>query len=224
MVIGQERPIHTNTMRDSDLENAASEHYSAELPYHNFGHALSAALTGLKIVQDCRLENIPVDENIVYCALLFHDAGYHRDHEKMGFSTKEALSAQIARDILEKKPYPTEFIEKVEQAILCTTRDASCTTTEENAVRAADLSGLAAEYSVFRQNTVLLKQEFEMLYGQQIEWVQWIQRATTIIGGYLNQELRLTEFYSGQPGQSPFHKKIKQNLSQLNAEISPPER
>ncbi len=140
----------------------------------------------------------------------------------MGFDTKEALSARIARDILEKKPSPDGFIEKVEKAILCTTRDASCTTTEENAVRAADLSGLAADYSVFRQNTLLLKQEFEFLCGQKVGWEQWIERATTIIGGYLRQELQLTQFYSGQPGHSPFHKKIKQNLLQLNAEVSPP--
>jgi len=210
-------------MRDSDLEQAASENYSPDLPYHNFGHALSAALTGLKIAQDCRLENIPIDDTIVYCALLFHDAGYHHDHEKMGFESKEALSARIARDILGKKPYPTGFIEKVENAILCTTREASCTTTEENAVRAADLSGLAADYSVFRRNTVLLKQEFEFLHGQKVEWEQWIERATTIIGGYLSQELRLTQFYSGQPGESPFHQKIKQNLLQLNAEVQPPQ-
>jgi predicted metal-dependent HD superfamily phosphohydrolase len=209
-------------MRDSDLEQAASEYYSSELPYHNFGHALSSALTGLKIAQECRLENIPIDDTIVYCALLFHDAGYHHDHEKMGFDSKEALSAQIARDILGKRPFPTKFIEKVEKAILCTTRDASCTTTEENAVRAADLSGLAADYAVFRQNTVLLKEEFEFLYGHKVEWGQWVERATTIIGGYLKQELRLTRFYSGQPGQSPFHKKIKQNLLQLNAEVSSP--
>jgi predicted metal-dependent HD superfamily phosphohydrolase len=221
MLIRQERQDDAKTMRDSDLEHAASEYYSPDLPYHNFGHALSAALTGLKIAKDCRLENIPIDETIVYCALLFHDAGYHQDHEKMGFDTKEALSAHIARDILVKKPYPPGFIEKVETAILCTTRDASCTTTEDNAVRAADLSGLAAEYSVFRRNTVLLKQEFEFLYGQKVEWEQWVERATTIIGGYLNQEFRLTQFYSGQPGQSPFHQKIQQNLLQLNSEVLP---
>ena len=222
MLIRQEREHKTITMRDSGLEEAASKYYSSDLPYHNFDHALSAALTGLKIAQECRLENIPIDDSIVYCALLFHDAGYHKDHEKMGFQTKEALSARIARDILEKKPCPTGFIEKVENAILCTTRDASCTTTEENAVRAADLSGLAADYPVFRRNTVLLKQEFELLYSQKVEWEQWIERATMIIGGYLSQELRLTNFYSGQPGQSQFHQKIKENLEKLNAEVSSP--
>ena len=205
-------------MRDSDLEQVVSEYYSPDLPYHNFGHALTSALTGLEIVQDCRSENIPIDETIVYLALLLHDAGYHQDHEKMGFDTKEALSAHIAREILEKKQHPTDFIDQVEKAILCTTREASCITTEENAVRAADLSGLAAEYSVFRRNTELLKQEFEFLYGQKVGWEQWRERATTIIGGYLSQELRLTHFYSGPPGQSPFHEKIKQNLILLNGE------
>ncbi|MDX1411058.1 MAG: HD domain-containing protein [Nitrospirales bacterium] len=222
MLARLERQHNAKMMRDADLEQAASEYYNPELPYHNFGHALSAALTGLKIAQECRDENIPIDDSIVYCALLFHDAGYHQDHEKLGFESKEALSAKIARDILEKKSYPDGFIDNVEKAILCTTREASCTTTEENAVRAADLSGLAAEFSVFRRNTELLKQEFEILYSQKIEWEQWIERATTIIGGYLRQELRLTQFYSGQPGQSPFHQKIKQNLFQLNAEVLPP--
>ena len=208
-------------MRDTELEQLASEYYSPELPYHNFGHALSSALTGLEIVNDCRIENIPIDQSIVYTALLFHDAGYHQDHEKMGFDTKEALSARIARETLEKKSHQLEFIEKVEKAILCTIRDASCTTTEEHAVRAADLSGLASEYSIFRRNTELLKQEFEILYGQKVEWDQWRERATTIIGGYLSQEFRLTHFYSGPPGQSPFHKKVKHNLVLLNGEKLP---
>jgi len=221
MPIRQERQDAAWIMRDPELEQLASGYYTSDLPYHNFGHALSSALKGLEIVQECQHENIPIDESIVYCALLFHDAGYHQDHEKMGFDHKEALSAKIARDILEKKSHPIGFIDKVEKAILCTIRDASCTTTEENAVRAADLSGLAAEYSVFRRNTELLKQEFEFLYGQKVGWEQWRERATTIIGGYLSQELRLTHFYSGQPGQSPFHKKIKQNLLQLNAEVLP---
>lgn len=205
-------------VRDTDLELLASEYYSATLPYHNFGHALASVQTGLAIAQDCRREGIPIDEAIVYCALLFHDAGYHQDNEKMGFATKEALSAHIVRKVLEKKSAPSGFIERVEQAILCTMRDASCTTTEEHAVRAADLSGLAAEYSVFRHNTELLKQEYEILYGQPVTWDEWRKRATNIIELYLSQEFRLTQYYSGQPGQSPFHQKVKQNLLQLNAE------
>ena len=209
------------SVRDPDLERAASENYSSDLPYHNYGHALTVALNGLKIAQDCRLEHIPIDEYIVYCALLFHDAGYHQDHQKMGFDSKEALSARIAREILGEKPRPTGFIERVENAILCTTREAVCTTIEDNAVRAADLSGLAADYTVFRHNTVLLKQEFEMLNGEEVSWAQWIERATTIVTGYLSQEFRLTKFYSGPPGESPFHQKVKMNLDRLNAETSP---
>ena len=136
----------------------------------------------------------------------------------MGYATKEALSAHIAREVLGKKPQPPELINRVEKAILCTIRDASCVTTEEHAVRAADLSGLAAEYSVFRRNTELLKLEYEMLFGQPVNWEEWKKRATNIIELYLTQELRLTRYFSGQPGQSPFHKKVKQNLLQLNAE------
>lgn len=206
-------------IRNPELERLASQYYSPELPYHNFEHALTSAQTGLDIVQDCQREGVSVDEAIVYCALLFHDAGYHQDHEESGFVTKEALSARIAREVLEKKTQSDGFIFRVEQAILSTTRDASCLTTEDNAVRAADLSGLAAEYPVFRRNTELLKQEYELLYGQQLTWAEWIMRANTIIETYLNQEIRLTRFYSGEPGQSPFHLKIKQNLLQLNAEI-----
>ena len=205
-------------MRTPELEQAASEHYNPDMPYHNFGHALASALTGLEIVEDCRRENIPIDQSVVYCALLFHDAGYHQDHEKMGFKSKEALSAHIARTVLEKHGHPDEFIERVEKAILCTIRDASCLTTEDNAVRAADLSKLAADYSVFRHNTELLRQEYEILFGQSVTWEEWKKRSTKIIELFLSQEFRLTRFYSGQPGHSPFHKKVKQNLVQLNTE------
>ena len=205
-------------MRDPELEQAASEHYNPDMPYHNFGHALASALTGLEIVEDCRRENIPIDQGVVYCALLFHDAGYHQDHERMGYTHKEALSAHIARTVLEKHSQPSEFIERVEKAILCTIRDASCLTTEDNAVRAADLSKLAADYSVFRHNTELLKQEYEILFGQPITWEEWKKRSTNIIELFLSQEFRLTRYYSGPAGHSPFHKKVKQNLRQLNTE------
>lgn len=207
-------------MRNKNIEKAAAALYDPKLPYHNFGHAYTVMLEGQAIVERCREENIAIDAEAVYYALLFHDAGFHEDETALGFESKEAYSAHLAKQTLSDCGISAEVIKKVEAAILSTHCDALCYSNEDRAVRAADLSGLAIDYNEFKENTVKLKQEFELMYGQSIEWTDWKEKAIERIELFLRADMKLTSHYCDEQGNSRFHAKVRENLQTLSADES----
>ena len=132
-------------VRDKQLEAEARALYSATLPYHNFDHIQDTLQAAGKVIERCREENIRIDTEVVYYALLFHDAGYQDDHLAHGFASKERYSVALAEPILRRHGVNATQVEKTVAAILATERDAVCVSAEQKAVRAADLSGLAAD-------------------------------------------------------------------------------
>jgi predicted metal-dependent HD superfamily phosphohydrolase len=204
--------------RNDALEARASALYDAALPYHNFAHALDAVRAGQLLVDRCRDDGVPIEADVVYYALLFHDAGYHEDHNRYGYATKEEYAAALARDVLTDFGVSPQTIARVGAAILATHRDAVFQTNEEKAVRAADLAGLAAEYPVFRASSERLKQEWEFLHGFEISWRQWIDGTREVIGFFLAQDIRLTRYYLDAQGDSVFHKRAEANMRRLYEE------
>jgi predicted metal-dependent HD superfamily phosphohydrolase len=154
-------------IRNAHLEKVAAELYSDEMPYHNFVHVLGTLAAGEKLVDRCLAEGVSINAEVVYYALLFHDAGYHEDHISKGFTSKEEYSAHLAVRCLRAEAIPEDTIERIAAAILSTQRDAKFTSNEEKAVRAADLAGLAGDYKTFRSNAEKLRQEEETLTGVQ---------------------------------------------------------
>jgi predicted metal-dependent HD superfamily phosphohydrolase len=207
------------SIREGDLEAEAAALYSAELPYHNFEHILITFESAERIIRHCIDEGVRVDAKIVYYALLFHDAGYHENHIARGFATKEAYSAELARAALLRRQVPTTVIGKVVAAILSTERDASFVSAEQKAVRAADLSGLAADYAVFLDNTERLKQEFDLSRGASSTWAEWLPRVKETVEHYLAQEIRLTSYFCNGDGESEFHRAARDNLARLQQEF-----
>ncbi len=205
-------------LRDPDLENEVAALYSTALAYHNFEHALDTLDAADDIVQKCIDEGIRVDAQVVYYALLFHDAGFVDDHGALGFATKEAYSADLAAARLARRDIARNTIDKVVAAILSTHKDANFITAEQKAVRAADLSGLAADYERFARNSANLKAEYEMLNGKQLDWPQWVDNVSATIRFYLSQEIRLTTYFSDGEGRSRFHNAVRSNLDRLIAD------
>lgn len=202
-------------MRDEKLEQIAIRLYDPKLNYHNFGHIRDVMQAGNKTVAKCKAEGVEIDEAAVYYAILFHDAGFIEDHVSKGFDSKEAYSAEIAVQILEENGIDKATVQKVKQAILATHVDAKCVSNEDKAVRSSDLAGLADEYKVFKQNTVDLKNELEMMTGKKITWEQWKALAADRIELFLREELHLTsDYYNGQ-GESRFHVNTRKNVNQL---------
>ncbi len=208
----------TGHIQDDWMEEQVKKYYSPRLPYHNFGHIEKVILAGRSIVDRCRDEGIRVEDEVVYYALLFHDAGYLEDHIKKGFDTKEAYSARIARELLSKAKHAEAMIVKVEKAILATHRDGAFISTEQKAVRAADLSGLATDYEEFRQNTEDLHREHEFLNNCTISWDEWKLRVAEVLSFYLSQEIRITSYFTNGKGKSVFHQIASENLRRLMAE------
>ena len=209
-------------VRDPGLEAEARALYSARLPYHNFDHILDTLQAAATIVDRCRAENIRVDVAVVYYALLFHDAGYHEDHRARGFQTKERYSAALAEPVLRRHGVAAGHIEKTANAILATERDAVFVSAEQKAVRAADLSGLAADYPRFVQSSLKLKREHEVLYQSELSWPEWQAMSREVLGHYLKQEIRLTSYYHDECGDSAFHKAVRANLTRLLQEPREP--
>ena len=87
-------------IRNKQLEAQARALYSDALPYHNFDHIQDTLQSAAMVVERCQEEHIRIDAEVVYFALLFHDAGYQDDHLARGFATKERYSAALAEPIL----------------------------------------------------------------------------------------------------------------------------
>jgi predicted metal-dependent HD superfamily phosphohydrolase len=202
-------------VRDFDLEEEVKKLYSPSLPYHNFQHVIDTITAAEKIIQRCNTEGIRVDGQVVYLALLFHDAAYHENHEQLGFESKERYSADLAVECLLRRGMLSKTAAKVAESILSTHRNASFITAEQKTVRAADLSGLAAEYAIFRANTEALRQERELFSGKPVSWDDWVIEAVETIRFYLSQEIRLTSYFINEHGESAFHQAVRKNLERL---------
>jgi predicted metal-dependent HD superfamily phosphohydrolase len=205
-------------IRNAHLEKVAAKLYSDEMPYHNFIHILGTLAAGEKLVDRCLAQGVPINAEVVYYALLFHDAGYHEDHISKGFTSKEEYSAHLAVQCLRAEAIPEDTIERVVAAILSTQRDAKFTSNEEKAVRAADLAGLAGDYKTFRSNAEKLRQEEETLTGCKVAWDEWKTAVKETVSFYLSQEIHFTQSGACTNHAARFYTRAKQNLSRLLSE------
>ena len=207
-------------MRNKELEKIASRYYNPKLPYHNFGHVVTVIRESERMLEKCRSQGIKVDEEIVYYALLFHDAGYDDDYIALGFDSKEAYSAELSERVLKGSGVDQEIIKNIKTAIMSTHVDAKCTCVEDKIVRAADLSELAAEYPVFKKNTLNLKRELEESSSRTITWDEWKQLAVDRVELFLREDMDVTSDYYDENGVSKFHKNARANLKTLLADDS----
>jgi len=196
----------------------ARELYSDRLPYHNFQHALKAVRRGEEIVARCHEDSVKIDDQVVYYALLFHDAGYHEDCSKKDYKTKEEYAAFLAGEALKKIGAKPDLIRQVQEAIISTHRDAKFATNEAKAVRAADLVNLGGSYEEFLDNTWLLKKEAEIMSGHEISWQDWREETKKLVEFYLKQDIHLTHAYADDEERSIFHQRAKANLDRFLSE------
>ena len=98
--------------------------------------------------------------------------------------------------------------------------DATCTSIEEKIVRAADLSELAADYSVFKKNTLNLKLELEESSDKKVTWDEWKRLAVDTVEQFLREDMEVTSDYYNENGESTFHKNTRANLNSLMADDS----
>jgi len=205
-----------------NVEEAAAALYDPALPYHNFGHALSVAEEGKRLVSRCRAAGIAIDADVVHYACLLHDAGYRENHAARGFESKEAYSAQLAAEVLDRCGVDRRIAAAVGEAILSTHCDARCASVEARAVRAADLSGLGGEFASFRNDALKLKREHEIMTGAGVSWDNWREDACRRIASFLRERLDLTPADVDASGESVLAVRARANMDRLLAEPRTP--
>jgi predicted metal-dependent HD superfamily phosphohydrolase len=203
-----------------DIRDAAQQYYTDELPYHNWQHVQDTIDAAEALMQRCEENDIDVDDELVYASLYLHDAGYHHDHEARGFDSK-AYSASIARDELDNLGYPDQFINDVPNCILATHPDADYETVEEKLIRASDLRGMTADYDTFRDNALALRDEHEILHGEEPNRDEWVKGVVATLSYYLSQDIRLTDQHDNEKGFSVFHSNLGRNLGLFIHEFAP---
>ncbi len=204
--------------RDSNLERIAEAYYDPRLHYHNFQHILNTLAFGSKILLDCQSENVTLRKEIVYLAILFHDAGYSEDHTHLGFETKEKYSANLAESVLVTENYPPTEIRLVKEAIVSTERNATFPTAEQQAVRAADLFGMAASYEVFLLNSVKLKKEHEYLSKSKLSWDAWKKASIDVVKDFITHDIPLIGYFKKSDNSSKFSIAVEKNLNRFTTE------
>ena len=208
-------------VRNLSLEKAAYKFYSDKLAFHNFTHIEKAIHFADEIINFCGHRKPPINREIVYCALLFHDAGYIEDHTALQFENKESYAASIAKQILAEHNMPKRQIEKVCAAILCTEKFAYCHTKEESIVRGADIAAMAAPYPEFLRMSVKIKQEQELFSKSTITWAHWVSGSAEILSHYLEESITLGRIFAPLGGSTLFKSSLQRNIRLLLLEPSP---
>ena len=208
--------------RDSNLERLAEAYYDSRLHYHNFQHVLDTLEFGNRILIDCQSEQVTLRKQIVYLAILFHDAGFSEDHANLGFETKERYSANLAENVLVTENYPPTEIKAVKEAIVSTERHATFKTAEQQAVRAADLFGMAASYDIFLLNSVRLKKEHEYLSNSKISWDAWKKVSIDVVKDFITRDIPLIRYFKKSDRSSQFSIAVEKNLDRFTAESAEP--
>lgn len=201
------------------IEDKAEKLYT-NLPYHNFDHVMETLETAMEIVWECFSLGIRVDAQIVYCAMLFHDAGFHENEEDKGFDKKESYSAHLAAKSLKEYGFNKKFIDKIRKCILGTHMDTELKTKEEKIVRSADIFNISDEYNVFLDNNIILKKEVEEMSGEEMSWEDWKNQTKRILNKYISQELIVgddIEIISLEDAKENLDKFLKENEDKLEA-------
>jgi len=196
------------------LRERAQDRYDDGLPYHSFSHVEEAMERADELLERCERHGIDVDTEVVRAALLFHDAGYHRDPEEDGFDSREALSASIARTELEDAGMGSGTIDRVVDCIMATRPEATPHTTEDKIVRAADLSGLAGDYEEFLDDAGALREEYAYLHGERQPLQAWVEGVRRTLQFYLAQDIHLTPEHD-DGDESQWHRAVRQNLERF---------
>lgn len=200
-----------------ELRERAAQRYDPELPYHSFDHVRDTLERAEGLLERCERHDIDVDDAVVHAALLFHDAGYHRDPADEGYDSPEALSASIAQDELEDAGVDAAMIEQVHDCIMATRPQATPHGPEQKIVRAADLGGLAGSYAEFLDDAGALREEHAYLHGERQPLQAWVEGVRKTLQFYLAQDIRLTPEHD-DGDESRWHRSVRQNLERFLTE------
>jgi hypothetical protein len=226
-----------------------SSTWYADLPYHNFDHALDTLWKTMELADECETSGLAVDRGALIAGDLFHDAGFHLklddqdtnglvdEGDTRGFEKKEDFSASVLgmymfgqlQNHLQKHKgdttvAPFEFssgrLLRAQNAILATTAGSSVNGLEDKILRIADLANVGEDYELFVSNTNKLFKEVGIL-GSQCEFWEFAIKSANILSSYLDTDLRLTGYdvIAGEANVSPFQIRCAKNIRKLVQDV-----
>ena len=206
-------------IRDEKAEVSARKLYSKKLAFHNFFHVIETLKFANQIVNSLVTKLSTLNLETIYYALLFHDAGYIEDQDSLGYADKESYSAALAEEYLLGRGMPPAAISNVTLAIKATHINAICRNLEEEVVRGADISGMAAPYDDFLKMSKAIKAEQEYLIGAKISWANWVRGSEVQLKPYLNEKISCGKLFAKSNEPSLFKQRLASNIEQLKQEI-----
>lgn len=217
-----ERTIHYTMekepwQRTSVLKNSARRHYqSKKLRFHIFQHAVEVQEVARKKAEQCIANGIAVDIDVIDAAAFWHDAGYARNYEKLGFESREKYAAHLAKEDLTKLGMPKPKILKTMGAIACTEAGTICVEPEDFVIRQADLDNVSGGTGRFLRNTLLLREEYELINNTSMGIIDFAKMSYGYLERLTEQNLSMGEGFDMDPnGLSPFNNHAKTNIKLL---------
>ncbi len=186
--------------------------YYADLPYHNFWHALQVILNAYKIIDDCKDENIQLNEKNIYLACLLHDAWYEKNPQDYWFKTKEDYSCYIAEKFLKLFWESNQDIQSIKNMIMATSMYWKFETIEQKIVRASDLLLMKQDYNIFVDTNQKLIEEYRLLNDKNITLDQRKNMTKSILEFYISQNIEITQKYASKSWYMNFKEKVQKNL------------
>ena len=184
-----------------EVKDHAIKVLSKQLPdnmtYHSVNHTIDVVACAKEIAEKQNLSQ--EDQEIVQIAAWFHDLGYTRgsdQHEKDG--------AQMAREFLEEKEYPSDRISKIEGCIMATQMPQNPQNNLEKILCDADLMHLAGED--YFKKADLLHKEIETTKLCKISENEWLQ---------MNQDFLDNHCFFTDYAKKNYESAVKENLKKV---------
>ncbi len=189
------------------------------LPYHNFGHALTVYSRAIELGNQIILEGGKVNLPVVAWAALLHDTNMAKELEGSGFKTKEGRSAVDAEIHLASLGASDSFGRCVGGVIIDgTLRNGFFGSTEAQVVRAADLHTIGGEYHEFFAANMNVYREECLLKKKGIPFQDWKSGMVKMFEFYTGQNIKLTSRYFNAEKRSRWHENACRNLGRFMLE------
>lgn len=185
-----------------NLALPAQEHYTYELPYHNWGHAMSVAEAVVALGNRCIARGMHLNIGLLAVAAAWHDADYMADHMKLHHPTKESLSAYAAETFLRSQGAAEDYALQVGRAILGTTHGVSRRGLHALVLHRADIATIGGPYETFASNSCKLLQE-RRLAEPKLSFAKFVEGNRLFIGLLIAESVEKELPQLGEPVDSP---------------------
>ncbi len=223
-------PVSRKVLAEDARVEARARAYYPLTDYHFYDGHVSTLLThaNTHLLPAVRKAGLKFNERALKHGIQWHDALYPIDHTLLlnpetgkPFSSKEELSAHVARHELRKLGLPEKHVQMVYDIIMATQPGVEPVTIEQKLMRALDLHNLTYDYETFSKNWDQLRQEAEHMRGMPINKRDWANSTASFLPLFLWTSIHLTEGYYNANGASAFHNAAIRNIVRKLRETIP---